>query len=132
MSAVRESVNAIQRKATKVTVELQIGLKEKKKKNYDPPPDKRFSSTIQLPHIPRDGLYAGEMSSAVIKPSVWNSNRWMKKAQQDKSTKLSLPLKPISSRLLGPGRTRSVPVSDNDALTDKTRATIVMFIAFMA
>ncbi|KAG1630087.1 hypothetical protein G6F44_011439 [Rhizopus delemar] len=48
------------------------------------------------------------------------------------STMLSLPLKPISSRLLGPGRTRSVPVSDNNALTDKTRATIAMFIVFMA
>lgn len=120
----------MQRKATKVTVELHIGLKEKKKKkDYDPPPDKRFSSTIQLPHIPRDELYAGEMSFAVIKPSVWNSNRWMKKAQQDKSTMLETN---PPSRLLGPGRTRSAPVSDNDALTDKTRAIIVMFIAFMA
>ncbi len=30
------------------TIELQIGLK-----NYDPQKDKRFSSSVKLPHIPR-------------------------------------------------------------------------------
>merc|ERR1711975_127357 len=33
------------------TVELQIGLK-----NYDPQKDKRFSGTVQLPHVPRPKL----------------------------------------------------------------------------
>merc|ERR1711865_1057761 len=50
ISAILEASKEKGRKFTE-TIELQIGLK-----NYDPQKDKRFSGTVQLPHIPRPKL----------------------------------------------------------------------------
>ena len=49
-TGVLEGAQAKPRKFTE-TIELQIGLK-----NYDPQKDKRFSGTVKLPYIPRQGL----------------------------------------------------------------------------